>query len=161
MGYVPFSSIEPNQRMICECHFFNSLIQLEHTIFFLCSFEDLALSQFTAASANNTSISAVEFLACCRSALTFFPSLASADGKSDNLSNLGSLQTVYAEVLADVVRLELAVKTLANVDDSTSAESARQRSLALSLADIVNAEIRAKQTRSSGSAYLALLWLSR
>ena len=126
------------------------------------SFEDLALAQFSTTTTSNTSICAVEFLACCRSALTFFSALAAVDGQSDDLSNLGSLQTVYAEVLADVVRLELAVRTLASAGDETaSVESTRQRSLTLTLADIVNAEIRAKQGHASDSAYFALLWLAR
>ncbi|VDO05744.1 unnamed protein product [Rodentolepis nana] len=128
------------------------------------SFEDLALSQ---SAANKSSISAVEFLACCRSALTFFPSLASvsanptAPQNNPDLSQLGSLQTVYAEVLTNVVRLELAVKTLASEGESSEPETTRQRSLALSLADIVDVEMRAKQYQKPGSAYLALLWLAR
>ncbi|KAM3173199.1 hypothetical protein ACTXT7_012967 [Hymenolepis weldensis] len=128
------------------------------------SFEDLALSQ---SAASKSSISAVEFLACCRSALTFFPTLASvssnsaAPQNSSDLSQLGSLQTVYAEVLADVVRLELAVKTLASEGEFSDPETTRQRSLALSLADIVDVELRAKEYQKCGSAYLALLWLAR
>ncbi|VUZ39787.1 unnamed protein product [Hymenolepis diminuta] len=128
------------------------------------SFEDLALSQ---SSTSKSSISAVEFLACCRSALTFFPTLAgvssnpSAPQNSPDLSQLGSLQTVYAEVLADVVRLELAVKTLASEGEFSDPEKTRQRSLALSLADIVDVELRAKEYQKRGSAYLALLWLAR
>ncbi|KAL5105877.1 Pleckstrin homology domain-containing family A member 8 [Taenia crassiceps] len=137
------------------------------------SFEDLALSHSAVAT---TSISAVEFLACCRSALSFFPALAATSSispptssQSDSsaiLGQLGSLQTVYAEVLADIVRLELAVKTLASGAEGAEAgaiskELAKQRSLVLSLADIVNAEVRTNQYRASGSAYLALLWLAR
>lgn len=119
-------------------------------------------------AASKASISAVEFLACCRSALSFFPALASITSNSSapqtnsaDLSNLGSLQTVYAEVLSDVVRLELAVKTLASEGDSSEPEKTRQRSLALSLADIIDVELRAKQYQKSNSAYLALLWLAR
>ncbi|KAL5963337.1 Pleckstrin homology domain-containing family A member 8 [Taenia solium] len=137
------------------------------------SFEDLALSYSSIAT---TSISAVEFLACCRSALSFFPALAATNSTSSAsssqldasaiLGQLGSLQTVYAEVLADIVRLELAVKTLASGGEGAEAgaiskELAKQRSLALSLADIVNVEVRTNQCRNSGSAYLALLWLAR
>ncbi|VDM32870.1 unnamed protein product [Hydatigera taeniaeformis] len=143
------------------------------TPFSTSSFEDLALSYSAAAT---TSISAVEFLACCRSALSFFPALAAVSSTSSSspsqsdtsviLGQLGSLQTVYAGVLADIVRLELAVKTLANAGEGAetgtiSKEVAKQRSLALSLADIVNAEMRTNQCRTSGSAYLALLWLAR
>lgn len=68
---------------------------------------------------------------------------------------------MYAEVLSDVVRLELAVKTLASEGEPSEPESIKQRSLALSLADIVDVELRAKQHQKSGSAYLALLWLAR
>lgn len=131
---------------------------------FIFSFEDLALSQ---SAASKSSISAVEFLACCRSALTFFPTLAgvssnpSAPQNSPDLTQLGSLQTVYAEVLANVVRLELAVKTLASEGEFSDRETTRQRSLALSLADIVDVELRAKEYQKRGSAYLALLWLAR
>ncbi|CDS35482.1 glycolipid transfer protein (gltp) [Echinococcus multilocularis] len=134
------------------------------------SFEDLALSYSVVAT---TSISAVEFLACCRSVLSFFPALAAINSTSPSqsdtsaiLSQLGSLQTVYAEVLADIVRLELAVKTLASGGEGAEAgqitkEMAKQRSLALSLADIVDVEVRTNQCRAPGSAYLALLWLGR
>ncbi|KAM7534342.1 hypothetical protein Aperf_G00000105310 [Anoplocephala perfoliata] len=126
------------------------------------SFEDLTLSQ---SAASRTSISAVEFLACCRSALTFFTSLAGVStntaSNSPALSQLGSLQTVYAEVLSDVVRLELAVKTLASEGEPSEPDAMKQRSLALSLADIVDVEMRAKEHQKSGSAYLALLWLAR
>ncbi|VDK20587.1 unnamed protein product [Taenia asiatica] len=110
------------------------------------------------------------------SALSFFPALAATNSTSSAsssqsdasaiLGQLGSLQTVYAEVLADIVRLELAVKTLASGGEGAEAgaiskELAKQRSLALSLADIVDAEVRTNQCRTSGSAYLALLWLAR
>ncbi|KAL7055214.1 hypothetical protein AAHC03_024204 [Spirometra sp. Aus1] len=129
-------------------------------------------------------LKAVEFLASSRSLLKFFNILATTDEAGQPvLSRLGSLQTVYADVMGNIVRLELAVSTLceekksifSRVSNGSSRKSstgsvknqpsnvstANLKSLEISLQDIISAESQAGRCRNIGSAYFAMLWLCR
>uniref|UniRef100_A0A0X3PWP4 Pleckstrin homology domain-containing family A member 8 n=1 Tax=Schistocephalus solidus TaxID=70667 RepID=A0A0X3PWP4_SCHSO len=113
---------------------------------------------------------AVEFLASSRGLLKFFNILATSDETGQPvLSRLGSLQTVYADVMGNIVRLELAVRTLCeekiplskNASKNTKHPSVNLKSLDISLQDIISAEMQAGRCRNIGSAYFAMLWLCR
>ncbi len=106
---------------------------------------------------------AIEFLASSRSALKFFGALASCDAAGNPiLTRLGSLQTVYADMLGNVVRLELAVKNLASgKTEAGGGGDLREKSLKISLDDIITAEQNSNQCRAPDSASRALLWLAR
>lgn len=104
------------------------------------------LSQGVAVPASR--LIAVEFLASVRSSLKFFCALTSAKlDEGPNLTQLGSLQTVYADMITNVVRLELAVRNL-NAEDP----------LQITLEDLIDLD---RKPAKPESAYHALLWLAR
>lgn len=109
---------------------------------------------------------AVEFLASVRCALRFFGFLDAFDPSTGEpvLTRLGCLQTVYTDVLANVIRLEVAVKNLSSNHSllpSSEGQKPNINALQVSMKDIFEAELSTGRCKNIGSAYFAMLSLTR